>query len=180
MPLRRATVRRAFTLVETIAAIVVLAVIGLAASGITLAAVTSWRDAAVSAAVHGELSTAMERIVKELRAIEPHASVEGAPRISGITPTSIAFNAGAGVTLSGDRVLLDPGSGEPEAILSGVTSLSIEAFDQSGAPLPGTLAGSACNGVRRLQVSITVQRQGVTHSLRTRLFIRGTMTGASS
>lgn len=180
MPPRRSTSRRAFTLVETIAALAVLAVIGLAASGITLAAVTSWRDAAVSASIHAELSTAMERIAKELRAIEPHAFVDGAPRISGITPASIAFNSGAGITLGGGRLLLDPGPGGADAVLSGVTALSIRAFDQAGVPMAASLWGAACHPVRRLEVSLTVQRQGVTHSLRTRIFIRGTMSGASS
>ena len=180
MPLRRPTSRSAFTLVETIAALTVVAVVGLAASGITLAAVASWRDAAVSAAVHAELSTAMERIAKELRAVEPHPTVAGAPRIASITPASISFNAGASITLSGGRVFLDPGPGATDALLSGVTSLSIQAFDQSGTLLPGSVSGPACQAVRRLQIAITVQRQGITHSLRTRFFIRGTMAGASS
>ena len=63
------SVRRGFTLIEAIATIVVLAIIGSIASLIILTAVDGYTDAATGAQLHIEASTAMDRIVRELRKV---------------------------------------------------------------------------------------------------------------
>ena len=68
---RPAPARRAFTLIEAIATISILGAIGAVASSMVLSATAAWRDAAVAAQLHDELSTTLERIAKELRAIPP-------------------------------------------------------------------------------------------------------------
>jgi hypothetical protein len=121
----------------------------------------------------------MERITRELRAIGRHPSAPGpAPQIGAVSPTSVTFGAGVSIARSGSQLLLTPVSGAPEILLTNVTGFSVQTYDDAGAALGGTLSGTSCYPIRRIQVQATVQDQGVTQSLRTRIFVRGVMSGA--
>jgi hypothetical protein len=62
-------------------------------------------------------------------------------------------------------------------LLTDVTACTIATFDEDNAPLGASLAGVACDDIRRVSVSVTVTRGGVSETLRTKVFIRATMEG---
>ena len=66
-----------------------------------------------------------------------------------------------------------------QVLLQDVASFSVQAFDESNNALPATLSGSGCDAIRRLQITITLQRHGVSHTLRTKLFLRALMEGGA-
>jgi hypothetical protein len=51
-------------------------------------------------------------------------------------------------------------------------------YDEDDAALSAPLSGAACDDIRRVALNVTVQRNGVTESLRTTVFIRSMMSGA--
>ena len=171
--------RRGFTLVEAIATICILATLGSVASSLVLSAATSWRDAAVTAQLHDELSTALERIAKEVRGIRPDAGApDPAPMISSLTPTSLAYNAASSLTLADGRLDFVDAGAAPVPLLRDLSNVTLRAYGDAGELLPSTLAGDACRAIRRIEISLILQRRGVSHTLRTRLFLRSTMSGA--
>ena len=62
-------------------------------------------------------------------------------------------------------------------LLTDVTSLSITIFDESNADIGPTCTGVTCDAVRRVVFDVTAQRNGVSESLRFKVFIRSTMSG---
>ncbi len=60
-----------------------------------------------------------------------------------------------------------------------VTDFTLRAFDESNAELALPLSGAGCDAIRRLSISLTVQRQGSQDTVRTRVFLRCTMSGAA-
>lgn len=171
---------RAFTLVELIVALTILAVVAVLASGVIWQGVTACRDGATAPQVHAELSGALERITRELRAIPQRAGAPSAvPDISSITPTSISWSTGSSLSLSGTDLLLAIGGGAPCVLLRDVTALSIGGLDQEAHALAATLTGSECDPVQRVSVSITQAREGISDSLQVTVFIRSLMQGAS-
>lgn len=176
-PRRRA--RRAFTLIEAIATITVLAALGSMASMIIMASVNSYTQAATAAQLHTELSNAMDVIDRELRSIELNDTADAvAPTISAVTPTSIAWNGNSSLSLSSGRVNIARNGGASRELQADVTAFSVRAYNQSNAAMATTLSGGACEPIRRLAVSITVARNGVTQTLRTKVFLRCTLAGA--
>jgi hypothetical protein len=70
-------------------------------------------------------------------------------------------------------------NGGTSAVLqTDVTAFAVQTYDESNATLAASLSGSGCDPIRRVQLTLTAQRHGVTQSLRTKLFIRETMVGA--
>ena len=63
-------VRSAFTLIESMATVSVLAILGSITSFLVLDAVDGYTDASNSAQLHAELSIALDRAARELRMIE--------------------------------------------------------------------------------------------------------------
>ena len=171
---------RAFTLVETIAALVVIGTIGSVSSGLIYSAVDSYRTASTTAQLHSDCSGALDRLSKALWSIprDSTASVV-APQISSVTATSIAWSGNWSLSLSGTQLLLTEPGGTAQPIHENVTSFSLACFDENNSALAANLSGSATQAIRRIQVNVTVSRQGVTQSLRTRAFIRSTMSGAA-
>lgn len=163
-----------FTLVEMIATITVLSVIGTVASGIILHAADGYLDASTTAQLHSELSVAMDRAVRELRKI-PLAS--GVPAIDAVTATSITWSTDYSLALSGNDLNLTLDGGAAAVLLSDVTALTIQTYDEDNAALAASLAGAACDPIRRIELNLTVERYGVSDSLRTRIFVRSTMSG---
>jgi prepilin-type N-terminal cleavage/methylation domain-containing protein len=167
--------RRAFTLIESIATIVILAVVGSMASFILFTASDGHLHAAVAGQLHSEASMAMDRIVRELRATPADSAAPlPAADIQSITPTSIAWAGGSSLALAGSELIYTNGDGS--AVLVGdVAAFNIQAFDESNQAMAATLSGDACQDVRRLRITLTLERHGVSHALRTRIFLRTTM-----
>ncbi len=179
VPARNA--RRGFTLIEAIVTIVVLAIIGSIASLIILNAVDGYTDAATTAQLHIEASTAMDRIVRELRKVPLDGGAAGiAPDINDVTSTSITWGANSEVSLSGNKLQITTTGPPLGDILDDVTAFSIQTYDEDNAALGATLTGAACDPIRRIELDLTLQRGDVSTSLRTKLFVRSTMSGGGT
>jgi type II secretory pathway pseudopilin PulG len=176
---KRRPSRPAFTLVETIAAMVVVSVTGLLTSGIIFTAIHSYRDASTRAQIHNDCSAAFDRVTKLLWSIPRDSSASVlAPLISSVTSTSLSWNNNWSLSLSGTQLMLTENGGTARPILDNVTSFSISCFDESNAAMATSLSGAATQGIRRIQIQVTVSRQGVSETLRARAYIRSLMTGA--
>lgn len=174
---RRRPTRRAFTLVELVAAMTVIATLGSIVSLLITTSVGGYSRASLTAQLNAETGIALDRIDQLLRFIP--MSGAGSPDISSVTATSITWNTNYTLSLSGTQLMLSEAGGASSVLLNDVSAFSIAAFDQSNTAMAASLSGSACSGIRRLQVSITQTRSGVTESLRTRIFIRSMMSGVS-
>jgi len=172
---------RGFTIIETIAVMSILAIIGSIASALLYTGVSSYRDASTLGQIHEEEATAMARLAVELRKIplDPAAGTM-APLISSVTPTSMAWNTNYSLTLSGSQLQFVEAGGAASTLLDNVTDFTITCYDESNAVLAGTLSGNGCYPIRRIKVSFTVSRQGISDSLTTKFFIRSTMQGGSA
>jgi len=63
-------------------------------------------------------------------------------------------------------------------ILSDVADFTIQTFDESNSSLAGNLSGSSTEPIRRIAITLTVDRAGVHETLRTKVFLRCMMQGA--
>lgn len=170
--------RRGFTLVESIATIVVLAIISSVSSGIILQATDGYMDAATAAQLHAEVSVAMDRVVREVRNIALDTSASGvAPDITLFTTTNLSWDANNTIALSGSDLTLKL-NGTPRELISDVTAFTMKAYDESNADLGQPLGGAACDPIRRVEFDLTVERYGAQARVRTRVFLRSTMSGA--
>ncbi|MFN0011171.1 MAG: type II secretion system protein J [Phycisphaerales bacterium] len=172
--------RRAFTLIEMIATIVIMGTMGSIASGVIYQASRTYTEAALSAQLHAELSAGLDRIDRALREItlkSPYAS--SAPNITSLSASSITFNGTSVLAVSGGQATLSESGGPTGVLLQSVSAFAIQAFDESNAAMAATLSGTACDAVRRLSVSITLTRDGVSQTLRTKVFLRSLLKGGA-
>lgn len=166
--------RGGFTLVEMIAAMAVLGALGTVSSGVIFAAVRSYREAAVTAQLHEEASSAMEVVARQLRMITQ--SVSGGADISAVTPTSIAYGTSS-LTLTGTDLVWVNAGGSPVTLLSDVSGFTVSCFDGTNTALASTLAAADCVTIRRISVSVTMTRDGQSETIRTKMFLRGFVMG---
>lgn len=176
--MRRAN-RSGFTLIELIATIVIIGAIGSVAALLVGSSIDSYVGAATRAQLHSELSVTLDRIDRELRKIPPENGGAVSSDLVSITPTLIQWSGNHRFHLSLGRVYYTDGGGTARILQENVTAFSVQAFNESNTALAGTLNDAACDAVRRLLITITVQRSGVTETLRTKVFLRSTMEGAS-
>ena len=170
--------RRGFTLVEAMAAMSVLVAVGSVSSTIVISAVNGGRTSYTSCQLNEEISSAMERVVHELRRVGLSASAgTTAPNITAATANSISFGASSSFALSGSTLNFVDSGAAAVALLTNVAAFTVECYDESNSALAASLSGTACYPIRRVQVSITCTRDGVSETLRTRVFVRGAMSG---
>ncbi|QYU70061.1 prepilin-type N-terminal cleavage/methylation domain-containing protein [Leptolyngbya sp. 15MV] len=163
--------RRAFTLVEAIASIVVIAVLAGVSSMMVQSGVTAVRDGAARAALHAEVSQALDVIVRELRPIR--AGGGSGVALDELTATRVALTSGRSIEHVGGVITLSEASTGVSAVLArDVTAMQFAAFDQNGAALAMPLSDASLAAVRRVQVSITATRAGQSESARTRVYLR--------
>ena len=165
------------------ATIVVLGVLGSTSSYLILDSVDDYTDAATSAQLHVEISIALDRAMREVRKIELDSFAAGiAPDITNMTATLLQWEDSSANAYQlgkvGSELQLEVAGGGMSTLLTDVTSLSISIFDESNADIGPTCAGAACDAVRRVVFDVTAQRNGVSESLRFKVFIRSTMSGA--
>ncbi len=172
--------RRAFTLIELITTIVVLGAVGSVASVMMVTAVGGYIEAATRAQLHSELSIAIDRIDRELRKVGLEGGGSVSPDVQYVTASTIGWNTTSALYVSGDDLMFQENGGTARVLLSDVTSFSVQAYDESNAAMAATLNDAQCDQVRRVAISITLQRAGVSESLRTRVFLRCTMEGAAT
>lgn len=178
----RRRVRRGFTLIEAVATIVVLGVIGTGTSLILLGSVEGYLDGAAAAQLHTEQSIALDRMMRELRNIGLDAGAAGiAPDIDSLTVSSIAWRDSDGdaysIALSGSDVMLAVDGGAAAKLVGDVTALGIRAYDESNNALALSLSGTDCDPIRRIAIVFTSERDGISQTIRGRLFLRCTLAG---
>jgi hypothetical protein len=174
----RVATRAGFTLVEAIATMVVLAALGSATVGVITAVSRGYDTAAARADLVTEGATVLDRVTRELHNINLRSGAM-APDVSAVTRSSITWNGASSLTLSGGSLRLVDGGALATTLATGVSAFVVEAYDESNARLGGTLSGSACDPIRRLSISLTLQRAGVLETLRTKVFLRCTVEGAA-
>ena len=183
---RTATGRRSgFTLIESIATIVVLATLGSAASFLIINSVDAYLNASTSAQLQAEVSIALDRAVRELRRIPLDPASPGiAPNIVGMNPAWIKWQDASGNDF---QLLKSGGSSELKlevdgngtiVLLSDVTTFWVRAYDEDNALLPLVCAGDPCHLIRRIRLDLTVERNGISQSMHAKAYIRSTMNGA--
>jgi hypothetical protein len=165
---------------ESMATVAVLAILGSLTSFLILDAVDGYTDASTSAQLHAELSIALDRAVREIRMTELDTFADVvAPNITDVTPTTVIWtdsNVDSYLLQMLDSdLILQVDSGPAAVLLSNVTAFSITTYDQDNTQLAATLTGDSCDNIRRVALEATVERGGVSESLRTRTFIRSTM-----
>lgn len=180
--LRRASAPRgAFTLVEAIAAITIISVLGVLTTFVLAETIDGYADASAREGLHLELSVALDQIARELRSIPlDQTSPEAAPDIGGVNASSIDFGSVGSLKLTGSDLVLARSGDSPATILTGVIALDIAAFDESNIALSLPRSGTACDPIHRLSISITAGQAGVFETLRTRVFIRSMISGAGT
>jgi prepilin-type N-terminal cleavage/methylation domain-containing protein len=182
MPAHSVRPPRGFTLVETMATIAVLGILASIASHVLVESVGRCLDAMTAAQIHSELSVAMDRITREIRRINLDGGAGGvAPDINAVETDTLTWedldDDDYEVAFGGGTLTLQVDGGAPAVLLTDVTACTIATFDEDNAPLGASLAGAACDDIRRVSVSVTVTRGGVSETLRTKVFIRATMEG---
>jgi len=176
---RRARRRCGFTLVEMVATIAVMAALGTVASTTVLSALNSYLSASTRAQLHTEISMAVDRIVREIQNTQLDTSAGGvAPDVESVSAAAITWNDDYSLTLSGGQILFAENGAAAAPLLSNVTSFGVQTYNESNTALGASLSGAGCDAIRRVRISITMQRNGVTETLRTKVFLRCTMEGA--
>lgn len=167
----------AFTLIELLAAIVVLGTIGSVAMLVLSSAVKAYANTATQAQLYNELGTAMNRIDKELRQVALKSG-SVVPNITSVSASAITWNTNYTLSLSGTSLMFTDAGATAAILLSDVTAFSVQTYNESNTALGASLSGSGCDPIRRIQVQITLQREGVTETLRDKIFLRCMVEGA--
>ena len=171
---------RGFTLIESMAAVAVLGIMASISSWLILDSVGKCVAATTAAQLHTELSVAIDRVSRELRKVNLDDTAGGvAPDIENVSPTSIEWQDADGdqywLLLNGSDLKLKVDGGTSATLMSDVTGFTVSTYDEDNNQLAWILGGATCDPIRRVQLDVTAERNGVTESLRTRIFIRATM-----
>lgn len=181
--------RPAFTLVEAITTLVVIALIGGAASRILFQAFQALDHASTRTDLANQVASAMERITGELRTMQIESgSNPPVPNITACTASSITFkNTSAAtrtITLSGSNVVITGSAAATQTIASGVTAFTIQTYDSSNTALPASPSAAQIDTIRRVQITITasVTNTGgtISETLRTKVYLRCMGLGSGS
>lgn len=177
--------RRAFTLIEMIASLVVLAVLGSVASSLLMTATDGYVGSSVHGQMHVELSVGMDRAVRELRRIPADATAPvRSPHIDSVSTTSITWRDDASnacaLTLTGEELRLTVDGEQPAALLRDVASFEIEAIRDDATQISLPVADAACDVIRQVVLCVTLTRDGESETLRARVFLRACMRMSDS
>ena len=178
--------RGGFTLIEAIATITVLAVLGSMASFLIVNSVDGYVSASISSQIHAELAIALDRLTREIRKIDNDETAgPTAPDIDSVTQAGTedamtwTDSDGDAYSLSktGSNLMLAVDGGATAVLLSDVTAFAISVYNQDNAAIVGDISGTDCDLIRRVMLDVTVSRHNVSESLRSKVFIRSTMSG---
>lgn len=187
-PFRRA----AFTLVELLAAMVVVGVIG------AFGAMTLQRAAAVNtgiaarATLYADASALMDRLTRKVQSTAIRSG-DTVPSFATFTTTNLtwddasalAYNATAQTVTLIDVAAGDSAAATAPTLADSVTSFTMAAFDESNVNLLTSLGVNSLNAtqggaIRRVEFQFTMTRSGQSVTLRSRAFTRCTLARVTS
>jgi prepilin-type N-terminal cleavage/methylation domain-containing protein len=175
-----------FSLVELISVIVVLGVIGTSTATLVSTYARAYSDAAVQSRLHVEASTALDRIVRELRSMPGDPDHPDCPDIRSASMSEVRWGDTHHLRLRNGVIEISEDLVGYGVLLSDVTSLSLQFHDEDDRALlsgPGDQLiedAEDTQRVRRVTVSITMSRSGRSEIVRTKLFTRCAITGTNS
>lgn len=165
-------------------AVLVLATLGSIASFLVVDAVDGYAQAVTGSQLHAELSVAMDRAVRELRKVPVNAT-EPAPatNLTNVTTSALYWEDDSAnpysLTVSGGDLLLQSGGVSAYALQANVTSWTVAAYDQdNGAVALPVSTPATVAPIRRIELDITVTREGVSDRIRSRVYLRSSMSGS--
>ncbi len=172
--------RRGFSLIEVLAVVVILGIVGGVSSSLTLTNVASFTDSSARIQLHGEASVTLDRLVREFREIDPDPEAGPPhPDISQAERTVLRWSGTHMMRLAGESLLLSTDGVHEDVLCEGVSELAMDFLDESNRSL--LMAGAVPDGdlalIQRIAIRLSVTRQGITETLTTRVFIRAAMTG---
>lgn len=151
-PNRKTSRAQGFTLIELMAAMVVIGVLGVVTSEIIAQAARGYSLAAESRTAHEQLALALDRLGRVVTRA-PGGSAPGSPGISATTTTSLTLTDGSRVLLSGGTLVLDTPEDSGLILLSGVTAFELVYLDHAGVALV-TVAADTPSRTRRIAVRL--------------------------
>lgn len=171
---------RGFSLIEVLAVIVILGIIGGISSSLILTNVASFTESSGRIQLHGEASVTLDRIVREFREIDPDPDTGPPhPDISQAGSTYLRWSGTHSLRLNGETLLLNTDGVHEDALCESVSELALDFFDESNQSLlvAHAVPGAELQDIQRIAIRLSVTRQGMTETLTTRVFIRAGMTG---
>lgn len=174
--------RHAFTLVETIATIVIISIVSVLSSRLILEGAARYTDATTRSDLHNQASAALERIVQELRSMQKDSASTVPSISSGFTASTITFTglSGASTTITYDSVSSSvtlTQAGNTGTLLTNCSAFSLTYADKDNSAVA---PGASRDNIRRVTISLTVTRAGISETLRTKVYIRAMMAGSGA
>lgn len=178
----RANSRRAFTLVEAIATISILAVLSVVSSRLILESSARYTDTTLRSSLNARASAAMQRIVQDLRSMQRDPSAVVPSITSAFAANSITFTNSSGQTTtfshnSGTSTLSITIDGTTSTLLANCSAFTLAYADKDNAAVA---VGASRDNIRRITITITVTQGGVTETLRTGVYIRAMVAGSGA
>lgn len=176
----------AFTLIETISVIVVLTVLGSLGAVIIGQMARQYRDNALVAEMHTEISTALDRIVREVRSIPAAPTGGPAADIRLASATELRWDETMHLRLVGETLELSSDLTNYHPLLTSVTNFALQFYDESDVALLTSPSETLLEGqpktlqIRRVSITVTIAREGGSETLSTKVFLRAAMSGGGS
>lgn len=180
---RRAATTRApggFTLVEMIAAIVVISIVGLVGSRLVLVASNAMEGTARRAELINSLNLVMERAMTELSSMDNDRSVPSSPDMWDVHAQGITFRVDDEIRrlhLDGTTVFLETNIGT-KVLANDITTFTLTFYDRDNAVI--ATPSAAISSIRSIQLTITATRASISETLRSRVFIRSMSSGSGA
>lgn len=173
---------RAFTLVELVAVMVVIGTIGGVVAGIVQRLAEANNQTAVRSQLYNEATMALDRIVNMVKFTPVRGTGTQTPAISAITPSSITWENGDTLALTGGNLNLcsvrdGDAAATPKLLLANVSAFTIAPINDTDANLFTAYATISLNAVQSgdahaMNLSLTLTRANVSATLSTRVFLR--------
>lgn len=155
-----------FTLIETVAVIVIVGLLGGIVGPLMVGAADAYAGARDGRRAVEDASFALDRIVRLLRE-SPEGDAPGTPAFSKITPEAFSFADGTQVIWADDELLFQQGAGPLSPLCRKVTAFEVRYLRGDGLPLDAG-AGDDASDVRRVEVRLVADGQ----DLRTCVYLR--------
>ncbi len=172
--------RFGFSLVEVLAVIVILGLIGGVSSSLILTNVAVFTESSIRIQVHGEASMTLDRIVREMREINPDPNAgPPQPYITHARTDSLHWNGSCRLEYMDGAILLCTDAMNSDLLCQDVSEFALDYLDNSNRSLlvSGAVPQGDLSRIQRIAIRLSVCRQGMTESLTSRAFIRAAMTG---